>query len=329
MGQRPQLDCEHATTAGFGFDHSPAHLHVCDSAAPNRLSPTPAMRRSNVKMRATVDGTCWPFDNLQPSRPKCCSVTPPSSPLALARLTSLAIEAAANFPQAPWGRDVHDALPSELGLGSLFRALRRSISRSRSACLRLMGMSRGLIKAAPAQWRALARWTRAAVSGSSGMARLMGSRPAAGPATMRSGRPRLASVLRPVEWALLRALRVASSYPPTGWGKTARKLLGMTAECQTASIAAKALLRSLRAHRAFADEANVSEILVKASGAAKGVARLAGFTLEVGTATRVAAAMAGGVEIGRQIHDVRLSKRGRRLATARLPWCWVSCCRGW
>jgi hypothetical protein len=56
------------------------------------------------------------------------------------------------------------------------------------------------------------------------MARLAGSRPAAGPATTRHGRSGLVSVLRPVEWALVSPFRPVS-YPLEGGvkrSKTAR-----------------------------------------------------------------------------------------------------------
>jgi hypothetical protein len=87
----------------------------------------------------------------------------------------------------------------------------------------------------------------------------------------------------------------------------------MTAKCRTAPIAAKALLRSLRAHRALTDDADFSVILLEASGAAEGVARLVGFALELATAARVAAAAAdksSGVDferIGGHIHDAFLT----------------------
>ena len=245
-------------------------------------------------------------------------------------VTSLAIEAAANFPQAPWGRDVHDALPSELGLGSLFRALRRSISRSRS---RVSQVDRHVART-DESGLGLVAMIGATVSGGSLGVEWNGEidRVESGG---RTGHYAPCSTAFGAGFEARRmgtseGLSCRVSYPPTGWGKTARKLLGMTVKFRMASIAAKALLRSLPAHCPFADQANCSVILFKAPGAAEGVARLVGLALELGATTRVAAVTADvGWEIGRQIHDVRLSKRGRRLATARLPWCWVSCCRGW
>ena len=63
----------------------------------------------------------------------------------------------------------------------------------------------------------------------------------------------------------------------------------MTAKCRTASIAAKALLCSLRAHRAFADDADFSVILFEASDAAESITRLVSFALELATAPGITA----------------------------------------
>jgi hypothetical protein len=60
------------------------------------------------------------------------------------------------------------------------------------------------------------------------------------------------------------------------------RLTALAAELPTAS--------PLLAHRAFADDADLSVILLEAAGAAKGVTRSIGFTLELGAAARITTA---------------------------------------
>jgi hypothetical protein len=103
------------------------------------------------------------------------------------------------------------------------------------------------------------------------------------------------------------------------WGSSGRiphpnKIKGLAMVRGFAFLAAKlAAAAALLMHRALANDADFSVILLKASSAAEGVARLVGLSLELATAAGVAAVMAdkpGGVNferIGREIHWVRLS----------------------
>lgn len=113
------------------------------------------------------------------------------------------------------------------------------------------------------------------------------------------------------------------SYPPTGWGKTARKLLGMTVKFRLAALAAKlaAAAAPLR-HCPSTDQADCSVILFKAPSAAEGVTRLVGLALELGATTRVATVTADkscGMNFGGVLREIhwRSFRQGPRMRKER------------